>query len=112
MMEGNAPKLSGFLSAGKPIMAQRMIYDTVWDYKIESDKGCLVSLSLIKDNQPYSTFHDKTGSDGATKVRNAMLWLFELLSGLSQELPKDEIVDLLSTVHRITWDLTGMVVYE
>ena len=112
MMEGNPMPMSGFMMGGKPIPANRAIYDTVWSYKIESENCCIQSLSLIKEGQPYWTFHAKKDVDGATRVKAAMAALFDLLSGLSEELPKNEIVDLLGTVHSITWDLTGMVVYD
>lgn len=104
IMEGNPVPMSGFLSAGKP-----MPYDTIWSYKIESEDSCLVSMSILYNKKPYWIYHAKKDVDGATKVRAAMTAIFDLLSGLSEKLPKNEIVDLLTTVHSITWDLSGMV---
>ena len=100
---GNSMSHNGFLTAGKPILRA---VDTMWGYKIESDNCSMLSLCLMYDNKPYWTYYPKTDIDGA------MTAMFDLLSGLSKELPKNEIVDLLSTVHSITYDLSGLVVYD
>ncbi len=57
---------------------------------------------------PISANEKKEGGD----VRGAMEAFFDLLSGISRELPVNEVMDLLSMVSEATYDLTGIEVRD
>lgn len=80
-----------------------------WSYIICKDNGCLRTLSLLRHNVPYSTFNAKSGSDGITIVRNCTKYVFDIAIGLVEDLPVNEVAELLSIIHDITYELSGMM---
>jgi hypothetical protein len=95
-MEGNIMDLDS--RGGKPIP-----YSRLWNYKINTEDGCIKEIVIIKDNIPYSTFHAKTNS---INVRASMTYIYELAAGISAEIPENEISSFLSLINNITYDLS------
>ena len=83
---------------------------TVWSYRISRNEAGtkLTELALLREGRPYWAYRKMQAAGEGCDVRGAMEALFDLLSGISKELPASEVGDLLSTVSSITYDLTGL----
>lgn len=123
-MEGNPLSAEWLSRGGKPIACafappaplndgtpKVNAYDVAWSYEIAAVRGELASLTLTRNKRPYWSFRP-SGKDGASRVRSAMSALFDLLAGMCEELRKEELVDVLSVVSSITFDLSGLVSYD
>jgi gentisate 1,2-dioxygenase len=95
----------------EPIQCCHQPYDPVWSYRISHDERKLEELAVLKDGKPYWAFRANEKKDGGD-VRGAMEAFFDLLSGISRELPVNEVMDLLSMVSEATYDLTGIEVRD
>lgn len=111
-MEGNPQSMEWMSRGGKPVaFAAPEACDVAWSYEIAAVKGELASLTLTRNRRPFWSFRP-SGADGASRVRSAMSALFDLLAGLSEQLGKEEIVNVLTAVSSITFDLSGLVSYD
>ena len=96
MWEGNG---------GKPIAIPR-----VWNYTLFIHKNCLIKMTLLRNNISYWTFHAKEGIDGYETVKRTMKVLFDLASGIAEELPTNEIADFLTTIEEISNKMKAIVI--
>jgi hypothetical protein len=104
MWEGNSIPDEYLSRGGKPIPQTR-----VWSYQVETINGRLFKLILIQSNNPYWTYCAKKENDNVTTVRNAMSAFFDLVSGISTDLPTSQLVEFLLVIRNITNDLTKMI---
>ena len=91
MMEGNQIDPMGFAAAGKPIL-----YTPIWSYKIEDG---LTRVTIYKMKIPYVVYH----ANG--NLRMVLRNLFDVAAGLCDELQNHEVVDFLTMLRQITYDL-------
>lgn len=102
MYEGNPAPLSGFMMAGKPTLCSTQPIRT-WSHTLVAEKGVLQSLTILKNDTPYWIYHASKAPEDAT--RNAMVHLFDLASGISKELPAQEVKEFLVMIREVSFEL-------
>lgn len=83
-----------------------MSAELAWTYKIEYSNEGLKTLSLIRNNTPFSTFYAKPDTNG---VRNTMWYLFDISKAISEDLPDYELYDFLCAINNISYEL-GLII--
>ena len=81
-----------------------------WDYKVDVVNGYVEKLTLMRNNVPYWIFTPKQSNDAHETIKHTMKELFDLSSGIVEELPTTEIAYFLATIQDITCHMKTLLI--
>jgi hypothetical protein len=74
--------------------------------------GLLDTLTILRNNEPYSSYHANQSMNGVQRIRQAMIYLFNIAHGISEDLSVDNPMDIFSfitMIHDATHELRQLI---
>ena len=69
-----------------------------WKAELTRKDGFVRTLILYRLGSAYSIYYAKEGTDGVKVVRNCIKYLCDIATGITEELPADELTDFLTVM--------------